>query len=142
MSARARVLLIDDDEDFRISVKTVLEAQGYEVCQAGSAKEGLQTAGECKPDVILLDVVMECDSAGYGVSQAIKHQEAFEEIHNVPVIMLSSIPQSPDELFAMCPEAEMIRPDRYLTKPVDVPVLLDVVERAVSDRRAQAVRPQ
>ncbi len=142
MAARARVLVIDDDTDFRVSVRCILEEHGYAVIEAESAQEGLRTAAEQKPDVILLDVVMENDSAGYGVSQALKHQEAFEELHNVPVIMVSSVQQSPDELFAMCPEAELIRPDRYLAKPVDVGVLLETVERAAAERRAGVVRPQ
>ena len=38
----AKVLLIDDDQDFRASVRTLLESHGYEVLEAGSGREGLR----------------------------------------------------------------------------------------------------
>jgi hypothetical protein len=45
--------------------------------------------------------------------------------------MVSSIEESPDERFPMSPEAEMIRPDTYLTKPLDIARFLGILERAV-----------
>ena len=141
MSTRARVLMIDDDQDFRASVKCLLEGRGCEVIEADCGKEGLRKALESKPDLILVDVMMECDSSGYGVTQAIKCQDAYAGCRNIPVIMVSSIQESPDELFPMAPEAEMIRPDRYLTKPVDAGVLFDLLERALAGRSSQAVHP-
>src|SRR5512141_1161282 len=109
MVARAKVLMIDDDRDYRSSVKCLLESRGYEVIEADCGKDGLRKVVEHKPDLILVDVMMECDSEGYGVTQAIKHQESYADFRNVPVIMLSSIQESPDELFPMSPESEMIR---------------------------------
>ncbi len=141
MGERAKVLLIDDDQDFRNSVRCLLESRGCQVIEADCGKEGLRKVLESKPDLILVDVMMECDSEGYGVTQAIKCQDAFAGCRNIPVIMMSSIQQSPDELFAMAPEAEMIRPDRYLTKPVDAGVLFDIIEKALAGRPGQTVHP-
>jgi len=64
----AKVLLIDDDQDFRVSVRSLLETRGYEVFEAGSGHEGLRQVLEHKPDVILLDVMMETSVEGYGVT--------------------------------------------------------------------------
>jgi hypothetical protein len=44
--------------------------------------------------------------------------------------MTSSIELSPDERFPMAGELDMIRPDFYLTKPLDIPKFLEVLQRA------------
>ena len=138
MSAPAKVLMIDDDQDCRASVRHVLEGRGYIVIEADCGKDGLRKVVEHKPDLILVDVMMECDSEGYGVTQAIKHQTPYADSRNVPIIMMSSIQESPDELFPMAPESEMIRPDRYLSKPVEARVLLEIVENALAARNPRA----
>lgn len=132
MTVRPKVLLIDDDNDFRASVRSVLEAHGYEVVEAASGKEGLEKIVEHQPALIVLDIMMECCTEGYSITQAIKHQDRYRAYRQIPIVMVSSIEQSPDELFPMASEVEMIRPDTYLTKPVDFGRLLEVVRRAVA----------
>jgi CheY-like chemotaxis protein len=139
MVARAKVLMIDDDRDYRTSVRCILEGRGYEVIEADCGKDGLRKVVEHKPAVILLDVMMECDCEGYGVTQAIKNQDAFADCRNIPIIMMSSIQESPDELFPMAAESELIRPDRYISKPLDAPVLLEAIEKALTPGRPQSV---
>ncbi len=136
MSTGPRVLLVDDDADFRSAVRSLLETQGYRVSEAGSGKEGLRRLLEVNPELILLDVMMECSCEGYGITHAIKHQDEYAACRGVPIIMISSIAESPDERFRMCSEAELIRPDCYLTKPLDVPKFLETVAAAVAGARA------
>lgn len=133
----AKVLIIDDDQDFRASVRALLETKGYSVVEAESGKEGLGKLVEEKPDVILLDIMLECCCEGYGVNQAIKWRDEYEPYRNIPVVMVSSIQQSPDDLFPMASELEMIRPDRYVTKPLDIPKFLAVLKTLV----AHGMRP-
>jgi len=128
----AKVLLIDDDSDFRAAVKSVLESHGYNVLEAASGHEGLQVLKEHKPDAILVDIMMETTVEGYGISYALKYQDEYAEFRQVPVFMVSSIPESPDERFPMSAEVEMIRPDRYLSKPLDIPQLLRLLDEAVA----------
>ena len=52
------VLIVDDDERLREYVRVNLEAEGYEVREAGSAEDALTALGERSPDLILLDVMM------------------------------------------------------------------------------------
>lgn len=132
MSSHLKILLIDDDNDFRASVKSLLENDGYEVFEADSGRAGLRKVVECKPDVIVLDIMMECDVEGYGVNQAIKYQDLYAEYRNIPIVMTSSIDLTPDERFPMAGELDMIRPDFYLTKPLDIPKFLDIVHRAAA----------
>ena len=132
MAGSLKILIIDDDQDFRASVKSLLESHGYVVLEADSGREGLRKVVEQRPDIIVLDIVMECDSEGYGVNQAIKYQDVYADYRNIPIVMTSSIELSPDERFPMAGELDMIRPDFYLTKPLDIPKFLEVVQRAAA----------
>jgi CheY-like chemotaxis protein len=130
MAERKRVLVIDDDPDYRASVESLLRSEGYEVFLARSGKEGLRHLEEDRPDLIILDVMMESIVEGYAVNQAIKFQPEYAAFAEVPIIMASSIRETPDERFGRAGEVDMIRPDRYLTKPLDIPLFLEVVAKA------------
>ena len=125
----AKVLLVDDDQDFRASVRSLLEDHGYEVFEADSGRDGLRKVLAHKPDVIVLDIMMETTDEGYGVTYSLKYLDEYAESRHVPVLMVSSIEASPDERFPMAAEVDMIRPDRYLTKPLDIPKFLELIER-------------
>jgi CheY-like chemotaxis protein len=130
MGTQKKILLIDDDADFKASVRSLLESHGYQVIDADSGKDGLQKLLEHKPNLIILDIMMESTVEGYSVNQAIKHQKAYEDLRDTPIIMVSSIASSPDERFPMAGgDLDMIRPDHYLTKPLDIPKFLEVVDR-------------
>lgn len=131
MSA-GKLLVIDDDRDYRDSVRALLESEGFTVIEASSGDEGLRLLLEDPPDAIVLDIMMRCCCEGYGVNQAIKFQEEYAGCRDIPIIMASSIEQSPDELFPMAGEVAMIRPDYYVTKPLDIPRFLEVVRQAVA----------
>jgi two-component system alkaline phosphatase synthesis response regulator PhoP len=125
------ILIIDDDPDFIATVRTVLEGAGYGVIEAHTGADGLEKVRDGEPDLVVLDVMMESSTAGYGVNELLKHSGEFDTLSQIPVIMVSSIQESPDDLFPRAPEAEMIRPDRYLTKPLDIPRFLEVVRRTL-----------
>lgn len=71
------------------------------------------------PDLVVLDVMMENDWAGYGVVQAM-HAASPEPARRVPIVMVSSVGLDPSSRFAGAGEAPMVTPDRYLVKPLDV----------------------
>ncbi len=56
--AGARILVVDDNEDCRMALKSFLEASGYEVAEAADGEEALARARETDPDLILLDIMM------------------------------------------------------------------------------------
>ncbi len=127
------ILIVDDDPDFRASTSAILESQGYKVVPAESGKEALEKLSSEPPDLVILDIMMEYDSAGYEVNQAIKFREEFSR--DIPILMVSSIQVDPTTLFSRATEVELITPDAYLTKPLDIPQFLEEV-RALLARRA------
>lgn len=119
-----RILIVDDDQDFVASTTALLEAYGYAVTSAATAHDGLYKARTEHPDLIVLDVMMENDSAGYEVNETVKFAPGFEAIRHIPIVMVSSIEADPATRFSTSEEAPLITPDVYLTKPLDVPRFL------------------
>ncbi len=122
------ILIIDDDADFRASITAVLQSDGYRVEAAASAHEGLEKISSHPPDLIILDIIMEYDSAGYEVNQAIKFRDEYLAERDIPILMVSSIQTDPATLYSRASEAPMITPDAYLTKPLNIPVFLERVK--------------
>jgi len=84
----ARVLIIDDDPDIVESMKVILENKGYNVISASSGKEGLDKAKKDKPDLIILDIIMETGDKGLDVARQLKKDENYKAI---PILMLTSL---------------------------------------------------
>lgn len=133
--AKRRILLIDDDTDFLASTAALLEAHGYSVSQATTASEGLARTKEEHPDLVVVDIMMENEWAGYGVNEAIKFDPGFQCVRHVPVVMVSSIGLDPTARFGHSDEAEMVTPNLYLTKPLDIPRFISEIAALLGEPR-------
>lgn len=130
---KRHVLVVDDDADFVASISRLLESQGYAVAKAHNGHEALEKLRSEPPDLIVLDVMMEFDSSGYEVNQAVKFGAGFECFRHVPVLMVSSIQIDPATRFKMAGEVEMATPDVYMTKPIDIAEFLETVRALTGD---------
>lgn len=130
MSEVSKILIIDDDEDFRISIRTLLTSRNYTVVEAETAQSGLEKIKSENPNLIILDIMMETIDAGYSLNQMVKFQEQFGEYRQIPILMVSSIQQDPWSRFPLADgQVDMILPDHYMAKPVDIPKFLELVNR-------------
>ena len=68
------ILIVDDDRDVFESMKIVLEAEGYRVDWATNGSEALQKVKAAKPDLMILDVMMNSDDEGFQVEDAMWHK--------------------------------------------------------------------
>src|SRR3989338_4268921 len=80
------ILIIDDDPDIVEAMRVVLESKNYQVSNAKSGQEGLKKVNARKPDLIILDVMMETGDAGFEVAREIK-----KEHPDIPILMLTAI---------------------------------------------------
>jgi CheY-like chemotaxis protein len=124
---KKKILIIDDDRDYSRSVQALLDSEGYEVSSALSGSQGLEMAISVKPDLIVLDIMMENMWAGYEVSQALKFRNGYESVGRVPIVMVSSIEEHVAERFARSSDPTLVGPDVYLTKPLEVKTFVETI---------------
>ncbi len=126
---KARILVIDDDPDFVRTTGLVLKSAGYEVLEAFSGKEGLEKAKAEKPDLFLIDLMMESYSEGSNLAQVLAESK---ETRGKPRIMITSVDlRGPYESL---PAQEMVGCDVVLQKPVSPKDLLEKVKRALEGK--------
>lgn len=117
----SKVLIIDDDKDMVETMQLMLE-KDYEVSGVLSGDEGLKRAKAEKPDLIILDVMMETASKGFEVSRAIRQDPV---IAKTPILMLTAIAEKTGLDFSKEAGDETWLPvDAYLPKPVQPEALL------------------
>ncbi len=122
MSA-GRVLIVDDQPQIRRFMRTTLVADGYEVDEAKTGEEALETVREFRPDLIVLDVNMP-GMGGLAACRAIRSDT------NIAIIMLTVRNSEEDKVAALDAGA-----DDFVTKPFSTPELLARIRAAL--RRVQ-----
>jgi CheY-like chemotaxis protein len=131
---RRRVLVIDDDPDFRASVKAMLEPEDYVVSNAATGAEGLEAVRRLQPDVILLDVMMEERTAGFFLLRELRRIPA---LSGIPVIVISAI-YADNPRFRTHPEPDWLPADLFLPKPVEPDRLRREIRRLLARRESRA----
>jgi CheY-like chemotaxis protein len=119
-----KILVVDDDPDFALICRMILEAEGYQVLEAANGGQALKSMRQEKPDLVFLDVMMSTTLEGVDVS---KEMEADPDLRDVPVVMISSIGTS--EYASDFPDDERIPIDSWISKPIQPEVLLKTVRR-------------
>lgn len=132
----AKVLVVDDDVDFLETTEITLSTAGYQVTTARSAEEGISLARDERPDVIILDLMMEHSDAGFALAHQVRRSA---ELANVPMIMVTSAAREGAFRFDLSGEEERrwIKVDQILNKPITGAELLARVDQALAGQAAQ-----
>jgi len=130
MADMIRVLLVDDDPDFIEANSIVLEASGFEVLTASSGADGLRMVKEEKPDVVILDVMMENTDEGFAVARRIRSRLRSD----VPIIMLTSVGKVTGYDFNPEENPDFFPIDVFLEKPVPPSILVNRVREVLKKR--------
>jgi len=126
MENKGNILIIDDDPDIVESMKAVLENKKYKVSTASAGEEGLKRAKVLKPDLIILDVMMETSDKGFDVARKMKSDK---NLKNIPIIMLTAVKESTGFDFKKEAGDEAWLPvDDYCDKPLNADELVLKVE--------------
>ena len=122
----AKILIIDDDPDIVEAMKVVLESKNYKVSIAESGNAGLKKVQQEKPDLIILDVMMETGDKGFDVARELKKDKNYQDI---PILMLTAIKEKTGLDFKNEAGDEAWLPvDDYVDKPLKPAQLLSKVE--------------
>lgn len=120
-----KILIVDDDIDVREIITETLTSKGYAVESAESGEEGWEKYESFKPDLVILDLVMESYDAGFLLAYKMKKNDP-----KLPVIMATAVNQESEIQFNLdeAKERQWIKADLFLDKPVNPSVLLEKVE--------------
>jgi len=112
-----RILVVDDDESIRKTMKAILEDEGYLVDLAASGKEAVEKANNETYNLALLDIRLP-DIEGVELLKLMK-----DSVPRTRKIMVTGYPSMQNAISALNKNA-----DAYLVKPVDIEKLLDTVK--------------
>jgi len=128
--SKAKILVIDDDPDFVDAVTPILQSALYDVVSAANPAEGKQKILKEKPDLILLDIMMDSLFDGFSLCHNIKTAKEFKEVKDTPVIFVSAVKEMTGSRFQFKGEEQgLIGPDDYIDKPVKPDDLIARIER-------------
>ena len=128
---RKKILIVDDEMDVRIYVRTLFETSGYAPVVARNGKEGLEKAKELSPDLIILDVMMP-EAGGVAMYRELKTDQ---ELKDIPVIMLTGIGEKSFshylKMLNLKVKDPIPQPDAHMEKPLDHEKLLELAKKII-----------
>jgi two-component system, cell cycle response regulator DivK len=116
---KARILIIEDNEQNRYMLTFLLEQHGHEVVPAESGSLGLELATKVRPDLILLDIQLP-GMDGYAVARALKGDPGLKSI---PIVAVTSYAMVGDRERVLATGAE-----GYIEKPINPDTFVEEVE--------------
>ncbi len=120
--ARARVLVVDDNEAIRLSLRAILEEHDFEVTVAADVSEALRLISSHTYDVLLSDLHMPGAGDGLTVVSAMRHANP-----EAVTLLLSAFPE-----MSAAANAILMQTDEILVKPMNVPDLLDAITQRLA----------
>lgn len=113
-----RILIVEDNEDNLYMIKFILEQNKHNVIVARTGTDGIETALNEKPDLILMDIQLP-DINGLDITKKIKQ---LEPICSIPIVALSSYAMPGDKQKAL--DAGCVG---YIEKPIDPETIMDKI---------------
>lgn len=131
-----RILIIDDEEEVRFSLKTLLERRNYQVTTADNGKAALEILCKDKFALIILDIKMP-GLTGIEVLEKIRQKEGDEKPgeSRMPVVILTGFADEGTAIKAM-----RLRADDYVLKPFDVDQFIYIVEKCLRVKHLEEER--
>ena len=130
--AKSKIMIIDDDQDIRDSVKALLESRQYEVVTAAGRIEGMDKIEFENPDLIILDVMMSSWQDGFEMARELKKDPQYKEI---PILMMTGVKEKTGINFKPAAGDPTWCPVQgFLDKPVKPDILIAEVEKLLSEK--------
>jgi DNA-binding response OmpR family regulator len=123
------VLIVDDDQDYGEALKIVLENQGFRIRHALNIRDGRAFINEERPDVIILDVMMEKMTDGFNLCSDLKNDSACSTI---PILMVTAVTDKTGFKFSPETDGEYLLADDYVSKPIPVSELVARIKKLVN----------
>ena len=123
----AKIVVIDDDQDIRDSLQVILESNQFTVATAANRTEGMQIIKDIKPDLAILDVMMDTWEDGFEMARELKKDPEFKDM---PILMLTGVKEKTGIGFkSAAGDPDWLPVDGFLDKPVEPDILLAEIEK-------------
>ncbi|MBL1211910.1 MAG: response regulator [Ignavibacteriae bacterium] len=116
----ALIAIIDDDPDIIEASSLVLQSKGHDVISAGNPDDGYEIVVEKKPQLIILDVMMDEPDDGFFLAQRFRKEGV-----NIPILMYTSVSKTIGFEYG---SGEMVPVDEFVEKPISPDDLIEKVE--------------
>ena len=120
----ARILIVDDDPDVVEFTTIILKKEGFAVSSASNIIEGMAKLLKDKPQLIILDVMMDQPDDGFVMAQDIRAKGI-----RTPILMLTSVGKALGISFGK--DKEMLPVDEFQEKPLDPKILVKKVKALI-----------
>lgn len=127
---KQNILVVEDNENTRRLLETILRGSGYEVTLAPDAEEGLRVLQDATVNLVLLDLFL----PGADGIQFLRSRAEMEPDRQPPVIVVSAT----EDMDTLRPQLRELGAKMALRKPFDVQELLDGVKQHATKRTARA----
>lgn len=121
----AQILIVDDDPDIVEDSKLLLEAEGHKVSAARNRVDGLRQALDLKPDLIILDVMLQQADDGVILAQELRRSG-----YTAPILLLTAIGRITRHTYS--PHDEMLPVNACLEKPTKPETLIETVQHLLA----------
>jgi two-component system, OmpR family, response regulator len=125
------ILIVDDDTDYLLQTRISIEKYGYKTITADSQREAEIILDKIKPDLAIIDLMMENEDSGFILSYKLK-----KKYPDVPVIILTAVAAETGISFDITDEnnRKWIRADLFLEKGIKTEILKDEIEKLLLRR--------
>jgi len=131
MEKIVKIAIIDDNTDYLFTMETFLQRNGFETVTAEDGQKGLDLIKKERPDLILLDIMMETFFTGFEVSRKLRTDSNLKDI---PIIGISGIgPELRVEKEKSWFIKKYIGKDNFFEKPVDKEKLLSRIKERLKE---------
>jgi two-component system cell cycle response regulator DivK len=126
---KARILLVEDNENNRYLARILLERAGFVVTTAANGKQALEAARQDKPDLVVMDIQLP-EMDGYETAERFKRDPALADI---PLVGVSSFAMVGDRAKAL--KAGFAG---YIEKPIDTDTFAQEIERLLKVQQSRS----
>lgn len=123
---KIKILCVEDEQEIRENIVEILRDEGFEVFEADNGKQGFEVFMQCKPDIVISDIMMP-DIDGYGLLQLIRESKNVRN-NTVPFIFLTAMSQRENVVKGVSLSA-----NDYLLKPIDFDLMIAKIREKTSN---------
>lgn len=123
MASRKKILIVDDEEDIRTYLSTLLGDQGFETLLAKDGEEAWKQVGANSPDLITLDISMP-EKSGIKFYREMKADDRWKKI---PIVIVTGVSEDMHKFLSS--RHQVPPPEGYLSKPVNREEILVLIQK-------------